>query len=296
MATLLRRPAPDPVDPGAVAGAEHAVDEPVVAGQVVLGQQADLEGGLGDAGQARLVRGPRLLVEVAPQPVRDVVVGEPFLGDGRVTVVQAAASGCQLVQRAIASSIVASSAGSVTRAPARAPVGRVRTCTRVRGDAARRTLCGDADRDRDALRDARCARAARCRAWSRRTTTACTSSSSAAPGRVRGRSSPSGWPASSAGRSASPSRTSSRVEVDRALGDAEPDEEIHDLVRASGGLNLGMDFLPGALAFNPAAARARRGIDPDVAADIVWLDALVTNPDRTVAEPEPPARGTAGRG
>ncbi len=35
------------------------------------------------------------------------------------------------------------------------------------------------------------------------------------------------------------------VEVDPALGDAEPDGEIHDLVRASGGLNLGMDFLPG---------------------------------------------------
>ena len=43
------------------------------------------------------------------------------------------------------------------------------------------------------------------------------------------------------------------IEVDPSLGDAEPDEEIHDLVRASGGLNLGLDFLPGALAFNRAA-------------------------------------------
>ena len=70
-----------------------------------------------------------------------------------------------------------------------------------------------------------------------------------------------------------------------ALGDAEPDEEIHDLVRASGGSNLGMDFLPGALAFNPAAATAREVIDPDFAADLVWLDAFVTNPDRTAQNP-----------
>jgi hypothetical protein len=74
------------------------------------------------------------------------------------------------------------------------------------------------------------------------------------------------------------------VEVDAALGDAEPDEEIHDLVRASGGLNLGMDFLPGALAFNPAAVAAG-SIDPAFAADVVWLDGLVTNPDRTVQNP-----------
>jgi len=75
------------------------------------------------------------------------------------------------------------------------------------------------------------------------------------------------------------------VQVDPALGDAEPDEEIHDLVRASGGSNLGMDFLPGALAFNPAAATAREVIDPEFAADLVWLDALVTNPDRTAGNP-----------
>ncbi len=75
------------------------------------------------------------------------------------------------------------------------------------------------------------------------------------------------------------------VEMDPALGDAEPDEEIHDLVRASGGLNLGMDFLPGALTFNPAAATARSIIAPDFAADVVWLDAFVTNPDRSPQNP-----------
>jgi HipA-like kinase len=75
------------------------------------------------------------------------------------------------------------------------------------------------------------------------------------------------------------------VEIDPALGDAEPDEEIHDLVRASPGRNLGMDFLPGALTFNPAASTARDAIDPVFAADVVWLDALVTNPDRTAQNP-----------
>ena len=75
------------------------------------------------------------------------------------------------------------------------------------------------------------------------------------------------------------------IEIDPALGDAEPDEEIHDLVGKSGGLNFGMDFLPGALTFNPAAATAREVIDPEFAADVVWLDALVTNPDRSAQNP-----------
>jgi len=75
------------------------------------------------------------------------------------------------------------------------------------------------------------------------------------------------------------------IEIDASLGDAEPDEEIHDLVRASDGLNLGMDFLPGALGFNRAAASERGSVDPEFAADAVWLDALVTNPDRTVQNP-----------
>lgn len=72
------------------------------------------------------------------------------------------------------------------------------------------------------------------------------------------------------------------VDVDPGLGDAEPDEEIHDLVRASGGPNLGLDFLPGALPFNPAT---HPEVDPEFAASVVWLDGLVTNPDRTIANP-----------
>ena len=72
------------------------------------------------------------------------------------------------------------------------------------------------------------------------------------------------------------------IDVDPGLGDAEPDEELQDLVHRSGGLNLGLDFLPGALMFNPAADP---DVDPDEAADVVWLDAFVTNPDRSAANP-----------
>src|SRR3954462_15514511 len=68
------------------------------------------------------------------------------------------------------------------------------------------------------------------------------------------------------------------VELDPALAAAEPDPEIQDLIVASAGLNLGVDFLPSALPFNPAA-----DFDPgrDLSADLVWLDALITNVDRT---------------
>ncbi|HET9084927.1 MAG TPA: HipA family kinase [Candidatus Limnocylindrales bacterium] len=72
------------------------------------------------------------------------------------------------------------------------------------------------------------------------------------------------------------------IDVDAGLGDAEPDEELQDLVHRSGGLNLGLDFLPGALMFNPGADPM---VDPDEAADVVWVDAFVTNPDRTAVNP-----------
>ncbi|MGH2943806.1 MAG: HipA family kinase, partial [Solirubrobacteraceae bacterium] len=70
------------------------------------------------------------------------------------------------------------------------------------------------------------------------------------------------------------------VDVDPALGAAEPDPEIQDLIEASPGLNLGMDFLPGALPFTTGSA-----IDPALAADILWFDALITNVDRTHRNP-----------
>lgn len=73
------------------------------------------------------------------------------------------------------------------------------------------------------------------------------------------------------------------VELDPALGRAEPDPEIQDLLDASPGLNLGVDFLPGALSFDAAD----RGdlVPPELAADIVWFDALVANVDRTPRNP-----------
>jgi hypothetical protein len=70
--------------------------------------------------------------------------------------------------------------------------------------------------------------------------------------------------------------------LDPVLGRAEPDPEIQDLLVASAGLNLGVDFLPSALPFSPAAEPE---VEPDLAADIVWFDALVTNVDRTSQNP-----------
>ncbi|MCW3011052.1 MAG: hypothetical protein JWO90_1456 [Solirubrobacterales bacterium] len=72
------------------------------------------------------------------------------------------------------------------------------------------------------------------------------------------------------------------MEVDPALAPAEPDQEIQDLLKASPGTNLAMDFLPGSLTYNPAA---RFAPSPELAADVVWFDALVENVDRTPANP-----------
>ena len=72
------------------------------------------------------------------------------------------------------------------------------------------------------------------------------------------------------------------VEIDPVLGAAEPDPEIQDLITASAGANLGVDFLPGALPYTPGGPYAP---DSRLAADIVWLDALTTNVDRTPRNP-----------
>ena len=72
------------------------------------------------------------------------------------------------------------------------------------------------------------------------------------------------------------------VEVDPALGSAEPDPEIQELILASPGSNLGVDFLPERPRYPPAKGWHA---DPDLAADIVWLDALTTNVDRTARNP-----------
>jgi hypothetical protein len=71
------------------------------------------------------------------------------------------------------------------------------------------------------------------------------------------------------------------VELDPALAPGEPDQEIQDLLRASGGLNLGVDFLPGALDFEPRST----GVDAALAGQIMWFDALVSNADRSWRNP-----------
>jgi hypothetical protein len=65
--------------------------------------------------------------------------------------------------------------------------------------------------------------------------------------------------------------------LDEAFGRTEPDEEIQDLLRASTGLNLGMHYLSGAITFDPLVTR----VDALPASQIVWLDCLLTNVDRT---------------
>jgi hypothetical protein len=72
------------------------------------------------------------------------------------------------------------------------------------------------------------------------------------------------------------------MELDPQLGAAEPDPEIQELIAASGGRNVALDFLPGALTYNPAAGDEPA---PELAADIVWLDALMTNVDRSPQNP-----------
>ena len=71
------------------------------------------------------------------------------------------------------------------------------------------------------------------------------------------------------------------VNLDPELARAEPDPEIQDLIRASAGLNLALDFLPGSLGFDPLVEPPA----PDLASRILWFDALVTNVDRTPRNP-----------
>lgn len=67
------------------------------------------------------------------------------------------------------------------------------------------------------------------------------------------------------------------AELDEAFGRTEADEEIQDLLQNSQGLNLGLHFLSGALTFDPVVT----SIDALLASAIVWLDAYITNVDRT---------------
>jgi hypothetical protein len=70
------------------------------------------------------------------------------------------------------------------------------------------------------------------------------------------------------------------VELDAQIAKYEADEEVQDLLTASVGLNLGVDFLPGSFGYDGSAPPP-----PDEAARIVWLDAFTANVDRTWANP-----------
>jgi hypothetical protein len=73
------------------------------------------------------------------------------------------------------------------------------------------------------------------------------------------------------------------VEMPPPLGQGEPDPEIQDLLQRNRGTNIGLRYLDGA--FNFSASAAGDLITPEFAADVVWLDAFVTNPDRTHRNP-----------
>ena len=75
------------------------------------------------------------------------------------------------------------------------------------------------------------------------------------------------------------------ISIPPELGHAEPDPEIQELIEASPGTNLGMDFLPGALPFTLPEGSGTPEIDAGFAADVVWFDALITNIDRTPRNP-----------
>src|SRR3954466_15711923 len=71
------------------------------------------------------------------------------------------------------------------------------------------------------------------------------------------------------------------AELDPDLARTEPDPEIHALIYDSAGLNLAIDYLPGSVMFDPIAHKPTA----DVASQIVWFDAYVTNVDRTARNP-----------
>ncbi|MGW7201257.1 HipA family kinase [Streptomyces chryseus] len=71
------------------------------------------------------------------------------------------------------------------------------------------------------------------------------------------------------------------IELDPVIGLGEPDQEVQELLKASGGLNLGMDYLPGSIGFDPLAYE----VDPAEAGRVVWFDALINNVDRSWRNP-----------
>lgn len=72
------------------------------------------------------------------------------------------------------------------------------------------------------------------------------------------------------------------IDVDVLLSRSEPDQEIQELLRKSAGTNVGLDYLPGALNWEPPLAPPP---DRELATRVVWFDAFITNVDRTVKNP-----------
>ena len=71
------------------------------------------------------------------------------------------------------------------------------------------------------------------------------------------------------------------IQLDPVIGLSEPDQEVQELLKSSGGLNLGMDFLPGSLGFDPLAYE----VEAAQAGKVVWFDALINNVDRSWRNP-----------
>src|ERR1043165_4323750 len=76
------------------------------------------------------------------------------------------------------------------------------------------------------------------------------------------------------------------VQLDGRMARTEPDAEIQELLQKSEGINVGLDFLPGSIAFDPLVDRTLRGKER-LASAIVWFDALVTNVDPTPKNTNP---------
>jgi hypothetical protein len=73
------------------------------------------------------------------------------------------------------------------------------------------------------------------------------------------------------------------IQLEEGFGRSEPDPEVQDILRGSHGANVGLAFLEGAFTYDPVAVADR--VAPALAADVVWLDALTTNIDRTPRNP-----------
>ncbi|MEY9949637.1 HipA family kinase [Kitasatospora sp. GAS1066B] len=72
-----------------------------------------------------------------------------------------------------------------------------------------------------------------------------------------------------------------RIDLDPVLARSEPEQQIQEQMRASGGVNVGLAFLSGAFNFDPLCFQ----VDPEQAARVLWFDALIGNVDRSWRNP-----------